>query len=268
MARYIPYRSTTPGRGTVMAASILITGASSGIGAALARAYAAPGVQLSLWGRNAERLAKIAEDCRGRGASVSAIAWDFRDIAGLASRIEALDSERAIELAIFCAGVGGAIPPGRIVETPEQTRDVAMVNFSAATIAATAMANRMVERRRGHIVLIGSLAESFPFPIAPTYAATKAGLRTFAEALGIAVDIRDVAVTLVSPGFVDTPMSGLLTGPKPLMITAEAAATIIRRGVERRARRVVFPWRLALLRRLFLCLPRPLRHAIMRRIKA
>jgi short-subunit dehydrogenase len=250
-----------------MPASILITGASSGIGAALARAYAAPGVRLQLWGRNADRLAEVAEECRGRGASVGVGAWDFRDIAGLASRIEALDGEAAIELAVFCAGVGGTIPPGRVVENPERTRDVAMVNFTAATVGATALANRMVARRGGQIVLIGSLAESFPFPIAPTYAATKAGLRMFAEALGIAVGAHGVAVTLVSPGFVDTPMSGLLTGPKPLMITAEAAAAIIRRGIARRASRVVFPRRLALLRWMFLCLPRPLRHAIMRRIK-
>lgn len=251
-----------------MTANVLITGASSGIGAALARAYAAPGMHLWLWGRDEERLAQIAEDCRDRGASVSGIVWDLCDIDGLASRIEALDDERPIELAIFNAGVGGTIPHSRIVETAERTGEIAMVNFTATVVSATAAANRMVRRRHGHIVLIGSLAESFPFPIAPTYAASKAGLRTFAEALGIAAGRCGLAVTAVSPGFVDTPMSGLLAGPKPLMITAEEAAAIIKRGVARRARRVVFPWQLAVLRRLFLFLPRPFRHAIMRSIKA
>jgi short-subunit dehydrogenase len=251
-----------------MTLNILITGASSGIGAALARAYAAPDVELSLWGRNEERLAQVAEDCRRRGAGVNAVVWDFREVEGLAARLDAVDGDRPIELAIFSAGVGGSVPPGRVVEATERTHEVAMVNFAAATVGAMAMANRMVPRRRGRIVLIGSLAESFPFPIAPTYSASKAGLRTFTEALGIAVAPHGVVVTLVSPGFVDTPMSGQLTGPKPLMITAEAAAAIIQGGVARGVGRVAFPLPLVVLRWLFLFLPRPLRHAIMRGIKA
>jgi short-subunit dehydrogenase len=251
-----------------MTANILITGASSGLGAALARAYAVPETHLSLWGRDADRLAQVIDDCRARGATATGVGWDFRDIEGLAARLEELDRQQPIDLAIFSAGLGGTTPSDRIVEAPERSGEIAMVNFTAPLVGATAVANRMVQRRRGHIVVIGSLLESLPLPIAPTYAAAKTGLKIFAEALGIGVRAHGVAVTLVSPGFVDTPMSRQVSGPKPLMITAEAAAAIIRRGIARRSPRIVFPRPLAMLCAIFLHLPRRLRHGVLRRVKA
>jgi short-subunit dehydrogenase len=244
----------------------MITGASNGLGAALARFYAAGGTHLWLWGRSEERLAQVADECRERGASVGPIVWDLSHVDGLASRIAELDRERPIELAIFNAGLGGTVPTGQIVETVERAHEIATVNFTAAVVGATAAATAMLPRRRGQIVLVGSLAESFPFPIAPIYAATKAGLKTFAEALGIALKPHGIVVTLVSPGFVDTAMSQLLSGPKPLMITPDEAAGIIAKGLLRRTRRIFFPWPLEVLRLLYLALPRPLRHAIMRRV--
>ena len=250
-----------------MACNVMITGASSGLGAAMARLYADPQTHLWLWGRAAERLSQIADECLARGASATPVVWDFAHVDGLASRIEELDRERPIELAIFNAGLGGTIPTGQIVEAAERTRDIAMVNFTAAVVGATAVAGAMLRRGRGQIVLIGSLTESFPIPIAPTYSATKAGLKTFAEGLGIALRPHGIAVTLVSAGFIDTPMSRQLTGPKPLMVTADAAASIIVKGLARRGRRVAFPWPLEMLRLLYLGLPRPLRHAVMRRLK-
>jgi len=249
-----------------MTGNILITGASSGLGAALARAYAAPGTHLSLWGRNEARLAEVADQCRTRGATTLVTCLDLRDVGQLASRIASIDGEHPIDLAILSAGLGGTIGQRR-VESPDRAHDIATVNFTACVVGATALAERMVERRGGHIVLIGSIAEAFPLPIAPTYSASKAGLKVFADALRIRVGRHGVAVSLISPGFIDTPMSRQLTGPKPLMLTPEAAAAIIRKAIRRRAPRLVFPRAFLAIRALYFCLPGPIRRAILGRLK-
>ena len=249
-----------------MTRSILITGASSGLGAALARFYAAPDVHLSLWGRDAGRLTDVARDCREHGAAAETTSFDMRHPGSLAEALAGLDAERQIDLAIFCAGLGGTIGDRR-VESPARAMEIATVNFTACVVGAAALAERMVERGRGQIVLIGSIAGAFPLPIAPTYSGSKAGLKVFAEALRLRVAPLGVAVTHVAPGFIDTPMSRQITGPKPWMASAEAAAAIVARAAARQAGHLVFPRAFAAVRAAYLCLPGPLRRAIMARLK-
>jgi short-subunit dehydrogenase len=131
---------------------ILITGASSGLGAALARAYAAPGKTLVICGRNSERLAATAEACRRAGAAVQDLCFDMREVDSLGERLQELDSALAFDLAILNAGVGGIPAAELIVEPLQHAHDVALVNFSATVVAATAVAQGMVERGGGHIV--------------------------------------------------------------------------------------------------------------------
>jgi short-subunit dehydrogenase len=247
------------------AGHILITGASSGLGAALARLYAAPGVHLSLWGRNSERLEGVAAQCRGKGAIVEALALDLRDIHAIEAQLERSDEKRPIDIAIFNAGLGGTTPSGRLVESPAHTLDVATTNFTAAVIGANTIAERMARRRGGHIVLISSIADSIPLPMAPTYAGTKAGLKMFAESLRALVKPHGVAVTLIAPGFVDTPMSAAIK-TKPFLISADKAAEIMKRGIERRHPEFAYPWSYALMRRLFTKLPRLFQRAIVGRL--
>lgn len=244
---------------------ILITGASGGIGSALARAYARPGVTLLLWGRDAARLEETAIACRRKGAVCQTGSFDLRDAQGLIGRLAATDAATPIDIAIFNAGLGGTAPVGAAAETPQASHAVAEVNFVAPVIGANAVAEAMARRGRGQIVLIGSIAESFPLPMAPTYAATKAGLRMFAEALGIRLAGRGVGVTLVSPGFIDTAMSRQVTEPKPFLMSADRAAAIIMRGVERRARTIVLPWQFGVIRAVTALLPRALLRAVLSR---
>jgi short-subunit dehydrogenase len=248
--------------------TILITGASSGIGAALAEVYAAPDARLVLWGRNAERLELAAQRCRVHGSAVETVLFDLHDVTAIAGHIGRNDDAAPIDLAIFNAGLGGTIPADSIVEHPTRALEVATINFTAAVVGASAIASRMVARRRGHITLISSIAETVPLPMAPTYSGSKAGLKMFADALRLRLESHGVSVTVVAPGFVDTPMSQQVTQPKPFMISAEAAARSMKRIIDRRSPNAVVPWPYALLRALYRPLPRVLRHAIVRAMPA
>src|SRR5215472_11968790 len=179
--------------------NILITGASGGIGAALARAYAAAGSHLVLWGRNRQRLAETERQCLDRGATVEIEDFDIVDNDRLISSLEALDARTPLDVAIFNAGVGGTVPQNQIAQTPRSTRKMGLVNFISPLVGANLLAERMAMRGRGHIVFMGSIAESFPLPTAPTYSATKAGLALFSEALRLRLRPSGVAVSLVSP---------------------------------------------------------------------
>jgi short-subunit dehydrogenase len=247
------------------ATTILITGASSGIGAGLARAHARSGVTLLLWGRDGARLEETAVACRALGAVATVAAFDIRDIGTLTARLAALDAETPVALAIFNAGLGGSVAYDAAADAPEAAWAMAEVNFVAPVVGASLMANAMAKRGGGQIVLVGSIAESFPIPQAPVYAATKAGLRMYAEALGLRLAKRGVAVTLVSPGFIDTPMSRQVTEPKPFLMMADAAAAIIARGIARRKKRIVVPWQFGVIRGFAELLPRPLLRWIVSR---
>src|SRR3954468_15314052 len=228
--------------------TILITGASSGIGAALARVAARPDATLLLWGRDAARLDGIATQCRARGAQVRTEIFDLRETAALASRLSAADAATPIDLAIFNAGLGGTAPDDAAAESPDTARAMAEVNFVAPIVGANLIADLMARRGGGQIVLVGSIAESYPLPMAPTYAATKAGLRMFAEALRLRLAKHGVTVTLVSPGFIDTPMSRKVTGSKTFQMGAGKAAAIIIRRSAQGAAVIVVPWQFRILR--------------------
>jgi short-subunit dehydrogenase len=244
--------------------TILITGASGGLGAALARAFARPAATLLLWGRDVARLEETAVACTALGAVCHTSAFDIRDAAAQIARLAAADAATPIDLAIFNAGLGG-MPDTTLAEPPQDALATAEVNFVAPIVGANAIASAMAIRGRGRIVLVGSIAESFPLPQAPTYAATKAGLAMFAEALSIRMAKYGVGVTLVSPGFIDTAMSRRVPPPKPFLMTADDAARAIARGIAAGKRRIVVPWQFIVIRGLTRLLPRALMRAILSR---
>jgi short-subunit dehydrogenase len=228
-------------------AHVLITGASSGIGRALALHYAAPGRILSLVGRDTARLAQVAADCRARGAQVETAHIDVTDHATLEPWIEARDTAQPVDLVIAGAGLGGqrALAP-RGGERGDQARDLIAVNTLGVLNTVTPLQPRMAWRGMGHVVIIGSVQGGIGLPQAPVYSASKAALRIYADATRRLLRPQGVRVTLVLPGFVDTPMSQSLTTPRPWLWSAERAAARIARDVARGARLSAFPWPLRL----------------------
>lgn len=244
-------------------ANILITGASSGIGAALARRHAKPGIRLFLWGRDEARLEAVAADCRERGATCATASFDLADTARLAAEIGKAEQAAPLDLAILCAGLGGSLSSDRVGQAPEDTLAMCAVNFTAPVLAANLLADAMAGRGRGRIAFVGSVAAAFPLPMAPLYSGSKAGLAVFAEALRLRLSRFGVGVTVVLPGFVDTPMSRSLAEPRPFLISADAAAATIAAKIEAGADTVVLPWQFAAIRTAAGLLPRRLLLAIL-----
>ena len=203
--------------------------------------------------------------CRALGAVVEVEHFDLREIDLLISQLQALDERTPVDLAIFNAGIGGELSASDYAETPQRSHEIATVNFTSPVVSATVLAQLMAQRRRGHIVLLGSVAEQYPLPMAPTYVGTKAGLAMFAEALRLRLMKHGIAVTLVSPGFMDTPMSRQLQSPKPFLMSAAAAAASIKKKITRRPARIVVPWPFAVINFAARFLPRTVIGAVLRR---
>jgi NADP-dependent 3-hydroxy acid dehydrogenase YdfG len=221
--------------------SILITGATSGIGRALALSYARPGLRLGLVGRDDERLRDIAERCRSAGADAREGKADVRDRAAMAELVRAWDEEAPVDLAIAGAGITSGIGEGRDIEDPDAVRAVLAVNLHGVLNTFDPLVAAMVARGRGHLAVIGSLGGIRALPSSPAYSAAKAAVHAYAEALRPRLRRHGIAVSIIAPGFVETPLNREITAPRPLQIGPDRAATLIRRGLDRRRPVIAFP---------------------------
>ena len=246
--------------------SILITGASSGIGAALARAYAAPRTHLALCGRNAARLAAVANLCRERGAEVMEACLDVTEAAAVAAWIVNVDRASPLELVIANAGVQGGLWRDGAGETLGELHRVIEVNFGGVSNTIHPVLPAMRRRRRGQIALIASLAALRGLPYSPGYCASKAAVRIYGEALRSWLAPEGIDVSVVLPGFVETRLSNTVSGPKPRILSPERAAGIIRRGLAKGRRQIAFPYPLFLGMQLMRALPSGLVDTILRRV--
>lgn len=223
---------------------ILITGASSGIGSALAVCCAAPGVRLSLWARDERRLAGVAARCRARGAEVVVISQDIRDHERTRELLKQIDRERPVDLAVLGAGVSSGTLPGGAPEPVEAACRTMDVNATAAVNMAGTLFALMQPRGAGHVACISSIAALHPLPDSPAYSASKAALAYYARA--VRPLLYPLRVSVIYPGYVDSPMSARIAGPQPLRWTVERAAAHIRARLDAGAETIVFPRLLAL----------------------
>jgi short-subunit dehydrogenase len=244
--------------------AIAITGASSGLGAALAQAYAAPGIALGLVGRNAARLAAVASSCRAAGATVEEGVIDVADRASLEAWLTAFDRDHPIDLVVASAGISAGPAPGSAGEDIGVTTRQIAVNLLGAVHAVAPLVPAMAARGQGRIALIASLAAYRGLPYSPGYSASKAGLRAYGEALRALAEPHGIGVTIVCPGFFASPMTDRWVGPTPFVMSGERAARKIKSAIDRGYRRVSFPWPLMLGLRLCDVLPAAIGDRIVR----
>jgi short-subunit dehydrogenase len=249
--------------------SILITGASSGIGAALAAVHAAPGIHLTLGGRDAARLAATASVCRAAGAIVRAAAIDVTDHQAMAAWITTTDQVQPLDLVIANAGVSGrggdaGLSGGETAAA--RGRWILAVNVTGTFNTVEPALAPMVRRGRGQIALMSSLASFRGMPSAPAYAASKAAVRSYGEGLAARLRRHGVQVSVICPGFVATPLTRGNPFPMPGLVSAERAALIIKAGLERGRRQIAFPWHAHLAIRLLAALPASVADAWLARL--
>lgn len=220
--------------------SILITGASSGIGEALALEYAGPSVSLFLSGRDERRLSAVADACRARDAAVEASVVGVTDRTAMESWLLASDGRNPLDLVIANAGISGGTSGNG--EGPAQTRRIFEVNVTGLLNTVLPAIPPMRRRGRGQIALVSSAASFRGMPGAPAYSASKAAVRAYGEALRGALAPSGIRVSVICPGFVRSRMTDANSFPMPFLMDADRAARIIRRGLERDRGRIAFPW--------------------------
>ena len=224
---------------------IVLTGASGGIGEALAGEFAGSGCHLVLIARDPVKLDALAGKLRAKGAQIETAALDVRDRAGLHAFLEAVDSRTPIDVVIANAGVTAGLGPDRSREEDAAADRQLDINFRGAVNTVTGVVEAMRARRRGQVVLIASLAGMRALPDMPSYSASKAALIAYGHAIRGWLKPFGVSVTIICPGFVTSPMSARHKGAKPFEMPAEKAARKIRRAIERRRAFYAFPVLLA-----------------------
>jgi short-subunit dehydrogenase len=241
--------------------SILITGASSGIGESLALAYARSGLFLALAGRDGDRLEAVAAACRAKGAAVETAAFDVSEAAATARWLEDADDRHRLDLVVANAGVSlSGAGPGGVLRLLE-------INVGGVFNTVLPSIPRFRERRHGQIAIMSSIAGLRGLPSAPAYAASKAAVRSWGEGLRGRLEPEGIGVSVICPGFVESRITAANPFPMPMIMPAERAARIIVRGLARNKPRIGFPWRAILGMTLLAALPQDLaNHLLMRRV--
>lgn len=244
--------------------SILITGASSGIGRALAVRYAGHGVSLALGGRDAGRLDEVAAACRELGATVQSECVDVTDSAAMKEWLVAADRRSPLDLVMANAGVSAGTGGGG--ESPEQARRIFATNVDGVVNTVQPAIAAMRPRGRGHIGIMSSLAAFRGFPGAPAYCASKAAVRIYGESLRADLHRQGIAISVICPGFVKSAMTAVNDFPMPMLMETDIAARRIAQGLARGRARIAFPWPLYAAVRLFGGLPPALTDPLMVRL--
>lgn len=219
--------------------TVLITGASGGLGSELALQYADQGVRLILIGRNIDALNKTAALCIKKGSKAQVIALDIRDKIKMSEAIEKLCNQHGIDIAIACAGVSSGTLDG--IEKPSQVEIIFDTNINGVLNTIMPLIPHMISRRSGSIVIVSSMASFTGLSSAPSYSATKACVRVFGEALRGYLQQYNVHAIVVIPGYIKTNMTDVNNFPMPFMISAEKAAQKIISGINQSKGLIVFP---------------------------
>ncbi len=220
--------------------NIVITGASSGIGEALALDYAVPGAALALTGRDAARLEAVAAACRAKGATVVAGTVDVTDRERFLPWLEAFDDAHPVDLVIANAGIS-IDKDNSSLDDFSIIRKTLDVNINGVLNTVEPLLPRMMERKRGQIGIVSSLAGFIGLPYSASYNASKAAVRVWGESIRYVVKKDGIGVSVICPGFVVSRITAEAPFPMPFLMTSARASSIIRRGLALNRPRIAFP---------------------------
>ena len=219
---------------------IVITGASSGIGEAIALDYARPGAALALTGRDAERLDAVAGACRAKGATVFAETIDVVERERFAAWLQAFDDAHPVDLILANAGIS-IDKDNSSIDDFAVIRRTFDVNVYGTLNTVEPLLDRMIARRRGQIAVVSSLAGFIGLPYSASYNASKAAVRVWGESLRYVLKKHDIGVSVICPGFVVSRMTENAPFPMPFLMSSARASAIIRRGLANDRARIAFP---------------------------
>lgn len=243
----------------------LVTGASSGLGRAVALGLAEAGWTVAAVARSEDGLRRLSEDAAPLGGRVLACPLDITRQADVARVVADLEDRRGpIELAVLNAGTHRAVSAATLKS--EDFRDLIELNQLGTVFCLEAVLPAMIARRRGRLAIVASLAGYFGLPTAAAYAMTKAGLIAMAESLRPDLARHGVKLQVVNPGFVRTPLTDRNRFAMPFLMEVEPAARRLIRGLESKRFEITFPRRFALLLRLLQMMPYRLAFALTRRL--
>jgi short-subunit dehydrogenase len=234
--------------------TVLITGASSGIGKGLALEIAARGGRLALLARREDVLSEIVEEIKAQNGTAIAVTADVRDSKAVRAAADRVRAELGpIDVLIANAGIGTTNPASQL--DPEQVAEVIDINVLGAVNSVAAVLPEMAERDSGQLVAMSSLAGYRGVAKSAAYCASKAALSSFFESLRIDLRHTGVTVTILHPGFIKTPLTAGRAAKMPYLMELDDAVKKIVTAIEKGKKSYAFPWQLATIVRAGMIMP-------------
>ncbi len=226
---------------------VWITGASTGIGRDMALQLAARGVTVAASARSGEKLASL-------GATIKPYPLDVTDRTAVLATIKRIEQDLgAIDLAVLAAGT---YTPVDVENFSPAIFEMAMAtNYLGVVNALAGLLPRMMSRRTGHVAWIASVAGYVGLPKAAAYGPSKAALINLAESLKPDLDVRGITVSVINPGFVETPLTAQNDFSMPFLMQAPEAARLSIEGLLRRRFEIAYPWRFVIVMKLARLIP-------------
>lgn len=233
---------------------IFITGASAGIGWALAQALAAPGVTLGLTARRMERLETLQGELEGQGAKVLIYKADVRETDAMAKVAgQFIKAAGGVKMVIANAGISSS---GRLeLGGAGPLNEVIAVNVMGVINTIAPFVPHMIRQGSGHLVAISSVAAFRGLPGRADYNGSKAAVNTMMDGFRLELKKHGISVTTICPGFVESEMTARNTFKMPFLLKADTAAQHILKAIRRNRKTYVFPWQWRVLLPLVVRLP-------------